>query len=48
MELVFTTFERINLKADLSNFPLIFGEGCDSDYFGWYLGHFCQYPQEVN
>jgi len=47
MELFFTTFEQINLKADLSNFRLIFGEGSDSDYVGLYFGHFCQYPEEV-
>jgi hypothetical protein len=26
---------------------LVFGEGSDSEYFGWYFWSFCQYPKEV-
>ena len=44
---VFTTFEHINLGADLSNFRLVFVDGSDSEYFGCYFRHFCQYPKEV-
>ena len=43
----YQNFERINLKVDLSNFRLAFGEDSDSDYFGWYFWHLCQYPEEV-
>jgi len=32
--LAFTTFERINQMADLSNSWVVFAEGSDSDYFG--------------
>ena len=39
--------ECTNLKADLNNSQLLFGDGSNSDYFGWYFWHFCQYPKEV-
>jgi hypothetical protein len=47
MELAFTVFERINLKADLINLWVVISEGSASDYFGWYFWHFYQYPVEV-
>jgi len=47
MELVFTTLESLNHKADLSNFWVVFGEASDSEYTGCYFWHFSQYPEEV-
>lgn len=47
MELFFTTFERINLTADLSNIWDVFDEASDSQYSGCYFWHFSHYTEEV-